>query len=83
MAMMLGFVLSLIAGLIVIPLAKKLHLGQHVSLTLGQRHLDKEGTPTFGGFIFMIPTILALLFLYLPPNPNINVHHKFSTFPGC
>src|SRR5574344_38024 len=65
MAMMLGFVLSLIAGLIVIPLAKKLHLGQHVSLTLGQRHLDKEGTPTFGGFIFIIPTILALLFLYL------------------
>jgi phospho-N-acetylmuramoyl-pentapeptide-transferase len=65
MALMLGFVLSIIAGLIIVPLAKKWNLGQHVSLTLGTRHLAKEGTPTFGGFIFIIPTLLALLFLYL------------------
>ena len=64
MAMMLGFILSIVAGLIIIPLAKRLHFGQHVSLTLGQRHLVKEGTPTFGGFIFIIPTLLAMLFLY-------------------
>ena len=65
MAMMLGFIISLILGVILIPIIKKLHLGQSVSLTLGERHLVKNGTPTFGGFIFIIATILALLFLYL------------------
>lgn len=65
MAMMLGFILSIIAGLIIIPAVKKWNLGQHVSLTLGSRHLIKDGTPTFGGFIFIIPTLLALFFLYL------------------
>jgi phospho-N-acetylmuramoyl-pentapeptide-transferase len=65
MAMMLGFILAIIAGLIEIPLVKKLHFGQKVSLTLGERHLAKDGTPTMGGFIFIIPTILAIFLLYL------------------
>ena len=64
MAMMLGFVISLIAGLIIIPITKKFHLGQRVSHTLGERHLAKDGTPTFGGFIFITSTIISLLFLY-------------------
>lgn len=65
MAMMLGFVLSIIFGLILIPLLKKFHIGQNVSRTINKRHLKKEGTPTMGGFIFIIPTIIALMFLYL------------------
>jgi len=65
MAMMLGFVLAIIFGLILIPLLKKLHIGQKVSLTINKRHLKKDGTPTMGGLIFIIPTLLALLFLYL------------------
>ena len=64
MAMMLGFIISLIAGLIIIPITKKFHLGQRVSHTLGERHLAKDGTPTFGGFIFITSTIISLLFLY-------------------
>ncbi|MBQ4061138.1 MAG: phospho-N-acetylmuramoyl-pentapeptide-transferase [Bacilli bacterium] len=64
MAMMLGFVLSIIMGLILIPLLKKFHIGQNVSHTINKRHLKKEGTPTMGGLIFIIPTLLALAFLY-------------------
>ncbi len=64
MAIMLGFILAIIVGLIFIPLIKKLNIGQHVSHTL-EKHLKKEGTPTMGGFIFIIPTILALVFLWL------------------
>ena len=64
MAMMLGFVIALIAGLIIIPITKKFHLGQRVSHTLGERHLVKDGTPTFGGFIFLAATIISLLLLY-------------------
>ena len=65
MAMMLGFIISLIAGLIIIPITRRFKLGQRVSLTLGDRHLAKDGTPTFGGFIFISATIISLLFLYL------------------
>lgn len=64
LAMMLGFVLSIVSGLIIVPLMKRLKFGQRVSLTLNVNHIKKNGTPTMGGFIFIIPTILALLFLY-------------------
>ena len=65
LAMMLGFGLSIIAGLIIIPLLKKYKIGQQVSRTVGERHMAKQGTPTMGGLIFIIPTLLAMLFLYL------------------
>ena len=64
MALMLGFVLSIITGVILIPFLRKLHFGQSVSLTLGERHLKKNGTPTIGGLIFIIPTIISLLLLW-------------------
>lgn len=64
MAMMLGFVLAIIFGLILIPLLKKWNIGQKVSKTINKRHLKKDGTPTMGGLIFIVPTLLALLFLY-------------------
>ena len=63
MAMMLGFILSIIAGLILIPILKKLKMGQNVSKTIGERHLAKNGTPTLGGLIFILPTIFTLLLL--------------------
>ena len=63
MAMMLGFILSIIAGLVLIPILKRLKIGQNVSMTVGERHLKKNGTPTLGGIIFIIPTIVTLLLL--------------------
>lgn len=64
LGLMLGFVLALIAGFILIPLLKKLHIGQSVSHLINARHLKKDGTPTIGGLIFIIPTILIMLLLY-------------------
>ena len=64
LAMMLGFIISIVVGLIVIPVMKSLKLGQKVSLTLGERHLSKDGTPTLGGLIFIIPMIVTLLLLW-------------------
>lgn len=63
MAMMLGFILSIIAGLIIVPILKKLKMGQNVSATIGKRHKAKNGTPTIGGLIFIIPTLLTLVLL--------------------
>lgn len=65
LGLMLGFVLALIAGFILIPLLKKLHVGQSVSHLINARHLKKDGTPTIGGLIFIIPTVLIMILLYL------------------
>lgn len=60
-AIMIGFLSSTVLGLIMIPLLKKLHLGQKISIFVGEAHRKKEGTPTMGGLIFIIPTIVATL----------------------
>ena len=72
MAMMLGFILSIVAGLILIPLLKKVKAGQNVSTTIGERHLKKNGTPTLGGLIFIIPTIVTLLLLKIKGSIDIS-----------
>lgn len=72
MAMMLGFILSIVAGLILIPILKKIKAGQNVSTTIGERHMKKNGTPTLGGLIFIIPTIITLLLLKFKGSINIS-----------
>lgn len=74
MAILLGFVLSIITGLILIPLLKKFHIGQYVSHYVGERHLKKQGTPTMGGLIFIIPSLIALFLLYI--NGSIEISHS-------
>ena len=71
MALLLGFILAIITGVILIPILKRFHIGQYVSHYIGERHLKKEGTPTMGGLIFIIPTIVALILLYF--NDSIEI----------
>lgn len=61
----LGFVLSIIIGLMIIPVLRKLKAGQTVSNLINKRHQLKNGTPTLGGLIFIIPPIITMLILYL------------------
>ncbi|MFI3260859.1 MAG: phospho-N-acetylmuramoyl-pentapeptide-transferase [bacterium] len=65
MAMMLGFILSIISGLILIPLLKKKKIGQFVSSLINVRHQKKSGTPTMGGIIFIIPVYITILLLLI------------------
>ncbi len=74
MAMMLGFTLAIVSGLVFIPLLKKLHFGQTVSREINKRHLKKEGTPTMGGIIFIVPVLLSLILLYL--NKSIEISYN-------
>ena len=62
-AIMIGFLSSVILGLLLLPILKKLRLGQKISIFVGEAHRKKEGTPTMGGLIFIIPTVLATLAL--------------------
>ena len=64
-AMMIGFLTSAILGLIFIPLLKKLNVGQRISVFVGDNHKKKEGTPTMGGVIFILATLLTTGFLLL------------------
>lgn len=64
-AVMLGFLPSAVLGLILVPLLRSLKIGQKISVFVGEAHRKKEGTPTMGGLIFILPTILATVFLIL------------------
>ena len=74
MAMMLGFIIAIASGLIFIPLLRKFHIGQMVSREINKRHLEKEGTPTMGGIIFIFPVILSLLLLLI--NGSIEISYN-------
>jgi len=64
LATMIGFILSIIAGLVLIPALKRLKVGQRVSIYMDELHKKKNGTPTMGGLIFIIPTIITTVVLY-------------------
>lgn len=64
-AIMIGFLLSATLGLIAIPLLRRMHVGQKISIFVGEAHRKKEGTPTFGGLIFILATFLATLALII------------------
>lgn len=64
-AIMMGFLMSAGLGLILVPCLKKLRVGQKISIFVGETHRKKEGTPTMGGLIFILPTIIATIALVL------------------
>lgn len=63
LALMMGFVISVLFGLVLIPLLKKFNIRQKVSVFLEDKHAEKDGTPTMGGLIFIIPTLLTSVIL--------------------
>lgn len=63
MAMMIGFILAITLGLILIPILKKCHIGQSISVYLQDKHKEKNGIPTMGGLIFIITTIVTIIIL--------------------
>jgi len=63
LAMMIGFILAIIIGLVLIPALKKFHIGQQISTYLFDKHKKKQGTPTMGGLIFIITTIITVIIL--------------------
>lgn len=64
--LILAFVLTAILGKIIIPILKKLKVGQSERLDGPRTHLRKQGTPTMGGIMMIISisilTIVVCLF---------------------
>ena len=64
-SIIIGFLFSVILGLIMVPLLRNMRVGQKISEFVGETHRKKEGTPTMGGLIFIIPTVVITLGLLL------------------
>ena len=58
-----AFILTAILGKIIIPILKKLKVGQSERLDGPRAHLKKQGTPTMGG-IMMIISIIVITTIY-------------------
>ena len=65
LVMMLSLIISILIGLVLIPLLKKKKIGQRLSEYLEDEHKVKQGTPTMGGLIFIIPAVVVMLFIFI------------------
>lgn len=63
LVLLMGFILSVVTGVVLIPILRKLKTNQTLSVYLERSHSRKVGTPTIGGLIFIIPTLLLALSL--------------------
>ena len=70
LALMIGFMASVVLGLILIPWLRKLKVGQKTSVFV-PAHKLKSGTPTMGGLIFTLSTIITIFVLYFMKKINI------------
>ena len=80
LSMMIGFIISVILGLILIPLLKKIKVKQKVSIFLAKKHKKKDGVPTMGGLIFIISTLLTLAFLLITNKIETSSHLLIVVF---
>ena len=73
-----SFVTSIILGLIIIPILKKLKVGQIERDDGPQSHLKKQGTPTMGGIIIIITMILVVTgtYIFLAMQGENELSHK-------
>ncbi|MBP5384034.1 MAG: phospho-N-acetylmuramoyl-pentapeptide-transferase, partial [Lachnospiraceae bacterium] len=69
-ALPVSFALSAVLGPVMIPFLHKLKFGQTIREDGPQSHLQKNGTPTMGGVIFLIPLIITCL-LYVRQYPLV------------
>ena len=62
--LLLSFAASVILSLIIVPILRKLKVGQIERTEGPESHLKKQGTPTMGGIIMIIVIIVLGAFLY-------------------
>ncbi|MBR1385497.1 MAG: phospho-N-acetylmuramoyl-pentapeptide-transferase [Bacilli bacterium] len=79
-AIMIGFLSAIVLGLFLIPILKRKKVGQRISIYVGETHKKKEGTPTMGGLIFVIPTVIATVLLILANKLELTANLKIILF---
>ncbi len=74
---LLAFIVSLMAGPRIITYLKRLKLGQQVREDGPKTHLGKAGTPTMGGILIIVATVIAVV--VFPPLSDHNIILLFAT----
>lgn len=69
--------MALLISPLVISSARRLKAGQPI-LSYVEQHASKAGTPTFGGFIFLIPAFLATLAFSLTEGLSVGLISAFA-----
>ena len=67
---LISFALSVIMGPVIIPVLRKLKMGQTEREDGVKSHLKKAGTPTMGGVIILLSIVVTSVF-YIGSNPKI------------
>lgn len=65
LAMMIGFILSILIGFLLVPFLRKKKIGQTISVFLKNKHKEKDGIPTMGGLIFILSTLITIFLLFI------------------
>ena len=63
--LLITFLVSVILGIMIIPMLKKLKVGQIERDDGPQSHLVKQGTPTMGGIIIILAMIIVIIGAYI------------------
>lgn len=63
--LLITFFCTIVLAIIIIPILKKIKIGQIERDDGPKSHLQKQGTPTMGGIIFMISIIICVVGAYL------------------
>lgn len=70
MPVLVAFVLSVIMGPVIIPVLRRLKMGQTEREDGVKSHLKKAGTPTMGGVIILLSVVITSVF-YMRDHPKI------------
>ena len=76
--LLISFVVSIILGILVIPILKKLKVGQIERDDGPESHLGKKGTPTMGGIIIAAGIIIGTIGGYIYYSKTLNGYNKIS-----
>ena len=63
--LLLSFAITVVLGMIIVPILKKLKVGQIERDDGPESHLKKQGTPTMGGIIIMLGIIIVTIGAYI------------------
>ena len=76
--LLLSFAVTIILGIIIVPILRKLKVGQIERSDGPETHLKKQGTPTMGGIIIIITMILVITgaYIYLTATGQNEVANK-------
>lgn len=80
---LISFSISLIGGPIILPILHRLKFGQNIREEGPKSHLKKTGTPTMGGIIFILATVITMILIISTSNKNYSDESMVALYALC